>query len=374
MVYTPGGTIADGIVIIEAGKISATGTGDQVSVPAEAQVIDAAGLAVTPGLIDLHLHGLLGHEVMGAGLAEVIAALPAFGVTAFAAATHSSPEEHTLASLAEMSSVLDNPPPGAACLGIYLEGPFLSPARPGMADAALFLKPRWDRFAAYQDAAGGRIRIAALAPEVEGAMEIIPELVQNGVIAAAAHSDASYEQGAAAAGLGLSLAAHTYNAMRPFHHRQPGILGAVLNLDEIVAEVVGDGVHVHPAAVSLLLRAKGLERVALVSDAAPLAAMPDGEYEWAGRRVVVRGDSCRLADGTLAGSHALLDTGLRNLVDVLGMPLDQALLPATHVPAQVMGAAKGRLEPGCDADIVLLDSECGPVLTLVGGETAFRSS
>ena len=135
---------------------------------------------------------------------------------------------------------------------------------------------------------------------------------------------------------------------------------------------IADGVHVHPAAMAILLRVKGLERVALMSDAAPLAGLPDGEYEWEHKSVFVQDGSCRLADGTIAGAHALLDTGVRNLVNLVGLPLEQALAPATRVPAGVLGLRKGRLAPGCDADVVLLDEALQPALTIVGGKEMFR--
>ena len=142
--------------------------------------------------------------------------------------------------------------------------------------------------------------------------------------------------------------------------------------DEIVAELIADGVHVHPAVMAILLRVKGLERVALVSDAAPLAGLPDGEYEWEHKPVFVQHGSCRLADGTIAGAHVLLDTGVRNLVRLVGLRLEGALVPATRVPAGVLGQRKGRLAPGYDADIVLLDSDLRPALTLVNGEIVFE--
>ena len=144
-----------------------------------------------------------------------------------------------------------------------------------------------------------------------------------------------------------------------------------MHFDEIVAELIADGIHVHPVVMAILLRIKGPERVALVSDASPLAGLPDGEYEWERKPVFVQANSCRLADGTLAGAHALLDTGVRNLVRLVGLPLERALLPATSVPADVLGVRKGRLTPGWDADILLLDSDLRPARTLVRGEVVF---
>ncbi len=371
-VYTPVEVIAPGVVLIEGNTIMAVGAAGVTPVPPEAELIEADGMAVVPGLIDVHMHGLMGHDGMGPGLAHVIRALPAFGVTAFLATTLTLPRDETLASLKTMAAVLDTPPPGAQCLGIHLEGPFLSPARPGMATSDWFEPLTWDRFQTFQQTARGHIRMLTFAPEIGEAMACIPRLVEAGVVPVIGHSDATFEQVAQAVQLGLSHATHTFNAMRPLHHREPGVVGAVMYFDDIVAELIADGVHVHPAVMAILLRVKGLEHVALVSDAAPLAGLPDGDYEWEHKPVFVRDGSCRLADGTIAGAHALLDTGVRNLVRLVGLPLEQALVPATRVPAGVLRLRKGRLSPGYDADVVLLDEALQPVLTIVGGEEVFR--
>ncbi len=371
-VYTPDEVIAPGVVLMRGNTITAVGPADTTFVPLDVELIEADGMAVVPGLIDVHVHGLMGYDGMGPGLACVIRALPAFGVTAFASTTFTLPRSETLAGLEAVAEVLDTPPLGAQCLGIHLEGPFLSPAWPGMATPDWFEPLTWEGFQAVQRAARGRVRMLTFAPEVGEAMTCIPRLVEAGVIPVIGHSDATFEQVAQAVQLGLSHATHTFNAMRPFHHREPGVVGAVMYFNEIVAELIADGVHVHPAAMAILLRIKGLERVALVSDAAPLAGLPDGEYEWGHKHVFVRDGSCRLADGTISGAHALLDTGVRNLVNLVGLPLEQALVPATRVPADVLGLRKGRLAPGYDADVVLLDEALRPALTIVGGEEVFR--
>jgi N-acetylglucosamine-6-phosphate deacetylase len=370
-VYTPDQVFRPGTVLIEEAHIIAVGSVDTVPVPSEAEVIDAQGMAVVPGFIDVHVHGLMGHDAMGPDLAQVIRDLPAFGVTAFLGTTLTLPHDEVVAGLDAMAAVLDTPPPGAHCLGIHLEGPFLSPTRPGMATSDWFEPLNWERFQTLQQAARGRIRMLTFAPEAGEAMACIPRLIGAGVVPVIGHSNATFEQVAQAVELGLAHATHTFNAMRPLHHREPGVVGAVMYFDEIVAELIADGVHVHPVVMAILLRIKGLERVALVSDAAPLAGLPDGEYEWEHKPVFVRDGSCRLADGTIAGAHALLDRGVRNLVNQVGLPLEQALVPTTRVPAGVLGLRNGRLAPGYDADVVLLDSALRPALTLVGGDVAF---
>jgi len=372
-VYTPEQVLAPGTVLIEEGRIAAVGLADTLAVPPEAEVIEADGMAVAPGLIDVHIHGLMGYDGMGPDLAHVIRELPAFGVTAFLGTTLTLPRDEVFAGLEAMAAVLDTPPPGAQCLGIHLEGPHLTPARPGMATSDWFEPLTWEGFQALQAAAADHIRMLTFAPEMDEAMACIPHLIEAGVVPVIGHSDATFDQVAQAVQLGLSHATHTFNAMRPLHHREPGVVGAVMYFDEIVAELIGDGVHVHPAVMAILLRIKGLERVALVSDAAPLAGLPDGEYEWEHKPVFVRDGSCRLADGTIAGAHTLLDTGVHNLVRLVGLPLEQALVPATRVPADVLGLHKGRLAPGYDSDIVLLDSDCRSVLTMVKGEVVYHA-
>jgi N-acetylglucosamine-6-phosphate deacetylase len=372
-VYTPDQVLTSGTVLIEEKHITAVGLADTLAAPFKAEVIDAEGRAVVPGLIDIHMHGLMGHDSMGSGLAHVIRDLPAFGVTAFLGTTLTLPRDETFADLEAMVEVLDAPPPGARCLGIHLEGPFLSPTRPGMATADWFEPLSWESFQTFQQTTKGHIRMVTFAPEVGEAMDCIPRLIEAGVIPVIGHSNASFDQVAEAVQLGLSHATHTFNAMRPLHHREPGVVGAVMYFDEIVAELVADGVHVHPAVMAILLRVKGMERVALVSDSSPLAGLPDGEYEWEHKPVFVRDGSCRLADGTIAGAHALLDTGVRNLVNLVGLSLEQALVPATRVPADVLGVRKGRLAPDYDADIVFLDEDYKPVLTMVEGEVVYRA-
>jgi len=372
-VVTPEETWSPGALVVAAEAIAAVGALGETPIPTGAKRVDAAGHFVVPGLVDLHIHGLLGHDCMGPGLAKAIQRLPAYGVTAFLATTLTRPAAETQEALAAMVAVLATPPQGADCLGIHLEGPFLSSVRAGMATAAWFEPLTWERFEAYQRAADGRIRLLTFAPEAPEALASIPRLVACGVVPSVGHSDATYEQIVQAVQAGLCHATHTFNAMRPFHHREPGVTGAVLALDEITAQLIADGVHVHPAAMRVLLRAKGFRRVALVSDAAPLAGLPDGLYRWGEQEVIVAGGACRLADGTLAGAHALLDTGLRTLAQGLGLPLADALTSAATTPAAALGVRKGRLAPGYDADIVLLDGALRPVRTFVRGREVYRA-
>jgi N-acetylglucosamine-6-phosphate deacetylase len=226
-VYTPDQVLAPGTVLIEGGRITAVEAAGTLAVPPEAEVIDAEGRAVVPGFIDIHMHGLMGHDAMGPGLAHVIGDLPSFGVTAFLGTTLTLPRNETLADLEAMVEVLDAPPPGARCLGIHLEGPFLSPARPGMATSDWFEPLSWESFQVFQQTTRGHTHMVTFAPEVGQAMECIPRLIAAGIVPVIGHSNATFEQVAEAVQLGLSHATHTFNAMRPLHHREPGVVGAV---------------------------------------------------------------------------------------------------------------------------------------------------
>jgi N-acetylglucosamine-6-phosphate deacetylase len=373
IVYMPFERIESGVVLIAGSTIRAVGSREAVQIPVDAEVFDAGGMSVVPGFVDVHMHGLMGYDGMGVGLAEVIPALPAYGVTSFMATTLTCPRQEVLESLAIMAGVLSDPPRGANCLGIHIEGPHLSPVRPGMATIQWLYPLSIGDFDDYQRAAGGRIKMITFAPEEDSAMEAIPVLLAAGVVPAIGHSDATFEQVRQAVALGLNHAAHTYNAMRSLRHREPGVVGAVMYFDQIYAELIGDGVHVDPVAMEILIRVKGLDKVVLVSDSSPLAGLPDGDYEWGHKPVLVRNRRCELPDGTLAGAYELLDTGVRNLVDLLGLPLEKALVPATRSAANSVSARnKGRLEAECDADIVLLDNDLRPSATFVGGELVFR--
>ena len=371
-VYTPHEVIEAGVVLIDEGKIQAVGTRDALKVPDHAEIVDATGRLVVPGFVDVHIHGLLGHDSMGAHLADVIPALPAYGVTSFMATTLTLPRAEVIECLHEMREVLAAPPKGAHCLGIHIEGPHLAPTKPGMATAEWVYPLTWEDFQIFQQAAGGYIRMITFAPESGRAMDVIPHLVKAGVVPVIGHTDATYEQVARAVELGANHATHTYNAMRPLGHREPGVVEAVMHFDQVFGELIADGIHIHPVAMDILLRVKGLDRVVLISDAAPIAGLPDGEYEWEHKPVFIKDGRCQLADGTLAGAHALLDTGVRNLVNKVGLPLEKALIPATSAAAASVGATtKGRIAPGLDADIVLLDQELMPAMTLVGVEVAW---
>jgi N-acetylglucosamine-6-phosphate deacetylase len=372
--YTSGRRFAAGAVLFEDGVIRAAGDEGSFPLPGDVNVIDAAGGRIIPGLIDVHIHGAGGHDSAGDDLPEVIRFLPAHGVTAFLPTTYIIPRAKLRARVGTVARIIADPPPGAQALGIHMEGPWFAPNRSGMADPALFYPLTCEDIEDFQQVANGLIRMATFAPEQGDALDAIPCLLRLGIIPTMGHTDADYDTIHRAVALGLKHATHTYNAMRGLHHREPGALGAVFDHDAIVAQLIADGHHVHPAAMRLLIRAKGIARTCLVSDAAPSAGAPPGEYDWEDYTIYHDGETSRLADGTLAGSVTLVNRMLRVLVDQVGLRFRDALRTATEVPADLLGVRKGRLEPGCDADIAVLGDDYQPTLTLIGGRQVFPAS
>jgi N-acetylglucosamine-6-phosphate deacetylase len=198
--------------------------------------------------------------------------------------------------------------------------------------------------------------------------------VSQNIVPSIGHTNADYQTVRQAVALGLSHATHTYNAMQPLHHRNPGVLGAVFDCDEIVAQLIADGFHVHPAAMRLLLKAKGTERVCIVSDAVPTAGLPAGSsIEWEGFHIMTDGETSRLPDGRPAGSAQLLNQMLKVLVQVAEVPFSEAVKMASQVPARVLGVNKGRLEAGCDADLVVMDADFCVRMTFVAGNPVYSN-
>ncbi len=373
--FTPQPVMGEGIVLIEEGRIVAAGPAKAVRIPPGSKVIDVGGRKVVPGLVDVHIHGVLGHSCMGTELAEVAAVLPCFGVTAFCATTITAPIKHVQEALGEMAEVIECRPRGARILGIHLEGPHLSPKRLGMAKAELQHPLTWDEFQRLQEAARGHINMITFAPEEDRAAELIPRLREHGVMPVIGHSDSTFDQVTAWVKAGLAHATHVFNAMRGFHHREPGLLGAVLVHDEIVAQLIADGHHVHPGAMALLWKVKGPERTALISDAIPYAGMPPGQYEWEGYELILDGETCRLADGTLAGATALLNQDLMTLVRQVGVPFADALTAATRTPACSIGHGTwlGQLASGFAADVAILEEDGRAWQTWVDGKLVFSA-
>jgi N-acetylglucosamine-6-phosphate deacetylase len=361
--FTPLTELRDAGILICDGVIETIGPRSSLSLPAGAKEVNAIGNIAAPGFIDVHIHGAGGHDVMEGteqALKAVSKTIAAHGTTSYVATTVTArPEDICKASegisryIALQHQAADT---AAEILGIHFEGPFISPVRRGVHPVEWLKLPSAELLAKFIASAGGHARVLTIAPELCGAMPCIDAARKSGMVVGIGHTDATCEQAHAAFHQGAHHAIHMYNAMRPFSHRDAGIIGAVLTSPDVTAELIADGVHVEETAMRLLLQAKGAAGVILISDGISATGMPDGKYMLGSFEVSVSGGVCRNAEGKLAGSTLTLDRALRNIVG-LGTSLSDALRMLTVNPATLLGieSRKGSLCAGADADIILLD-------------------
>lgn len=363
-----GGGAADG-VLVEGEVITWIGRGQPPYRPDE-QLIAAPGEVIAPGFIDLQVNGFAGHDVAeGAeAIAAVSEALPATGVTAFLPTLISRPVEVGAIFAAAVGAASEAP--GARVLGAHLEGPFLNPSFRGAHLPSHLAEPTPENVDVVMAA---RPRLVTLAPELPGALAAIERLHRAGIVVAAGHTGADFEQGRKAIAAGIRFATHVYNAMPPVHHRRPGVALALLLDPVVTAGLIADGVHVHPSVCEQLVRVKGPTRIALTTDQTSAAGAPPGTYALSGRPVVSDGKVVRLEDGTLAGSAAAMPDLVRLMARLPGVGLARAISLATAVPARVLGERRlGRMSVGACADLVVLDSDLRVRLTMIRGAVKFR--
>ncbi len=349
--------------------------GPQTAVSQDAgPLLNASGCTVLPGFIDLHIHGSMGHDTMDAtpeSLAAISRFLARHGVTSFTPTTMTAPHPPTLAAVENVAAAQAQPLPGAAILGVHLEGPYISPHFPGAQVKENIRPANLAEFA--QLLAAGPVKLITLAPEESGAGALIDAALATGVGVIIGHSAATYEQAVAAFNRGVSQATHTFNAMTGLHHRKPGVVGAVLTDERIFAQLIADTIHVHPAAMAVLARCKGPDRLLLITDAIRATGLPDGESELGGQPVFVQDGACRLADGTLAGSILTMDAALRHFLGATGWSLEKAWPVTSRTPAAALGMDDeyGSLASGYRADLVMLDAGLNVVATVVGGRLVY---
>jgi len=360
---TPKGEIPDVGILIRDGEIETVGPRSGMELPGGAEEVLATEYTAVPGFVDVHIHGAGGRDVMEAdetALSTITGRLAAFGTTSILATTVTASADETCRAVEGISKYISGQyqtnEPRAEILGIHFEGPFLSKERRGVHPAEWLQLPSAELLQRFLQASSGNARILTIAPELLGAMPCIDAARSLGMVVSIGHTDATYEQARAAVAHGAHHATHVYNAMRPFTHRDPGVIGAVLTTPEVTAELIADCVHVDEVAMKVLLQAKGAGRVILISDGISATGMPDGKYMLGGLEITVSGGVCRNAEGRLAGSTLTLDRALRNVVK-LGVPLADAVRMLTLNPATLLGIEfkKGALRTGADADIVLLN-------------------
>ena len=357
--FTPETKIDRAAIVFSAETISAFGEEDALPCPPGADSIDAGGLMLVPGLIDLQVNGAFGMDFTThpETIWQVGERLIRYGVTSFLPTIVSSPP----ATIRLAQAVIQDAPPagyrGARVIGLHLEGPYLNPQKQGAHDSTSLFLPDPEIYAQWSPASG--IRLVTLAPELAGALPAIRTLVSNGVLVSAGHSQADFDQAQAGIQAGIRYGTHLFNAMPALDHHQPGLVAALLGDPRLTVGLIVDGIHLHPAMVRLAWNILGAQRTNLVTDAMAALGMPPGDYMLGARAVFMDGSSARLADGRLAGSLLSLDQALRNLMAFTGCSLTEALPTLTRVPARLLGldSSLGSLTMGSKADFTLLTPE-----------------
>ena len=335
------------------------------------EVRDLGGAYVIPGLIDVHTHGAIGADFSDGdeeGLARMAAYLAAEGVTSFAPASMTLPYETLSAAFETAAHFAENRPENCARLmGINMEGPFFSEKKKGAQNGAYLRLPDAEAVSMLLEKSRGLLRIVDVAPELDGAVEFIEEVKKNCTVSVA-HTDADYDAAKAAFDAGATHLTHLFNAMPSIHHRKPGVIGAASENDTVIAELICDGLHVHPSAVRMAFRLFP-GRICLISDSLRCCGMPDGEYELGGQPVFLKGGVARLEDGTIAGAASCLYTDMRNAVS-FGIAREEAILAATLRPAREIGQEKeiGSIEPGKLADFVICTEDLQLQEVVLGGK------
>ena len=330
---------------------------------------------IAPGFIDLQLNGGYGHDFTAnpASIYHVAAHVLQTGVTAYLPTIITAPLESYRRALDALSplDLFSRSGKQSHILGFHFEGPYLSPQRKGAHNPA-YLRPNGDPLA--DGIAGDGLRLMTLAPELQNGLRAIRDLRTRGVVVSIGHSAATYDQAMAALDAGATWGTHLFNAMSPLHHREPGVIGALLADERAAIGLIADGVHLHPSMFGWLIRAKGAGGIVLVTDAIAAMGQGPGEYALGDRRVLVSATSARLDDGTLAGSILTMDQAVRNLISWDSCSLAEALTMASATPARLLGLdTLGRLAPGCVADIVVLDETLHVRQTVVGGQVMFTA-
>ena len=332
--------------------------------------VDLCGAYVIPGLIDIHIHGAVGADFSDGnqeGLDRMAAFLAKSGVTSFLPTSMTLPYETLSAAFQTAKNRIDEPLDGCArVLGIHMEGPYFSEKKRGAQNAAYLKNPDPDGFRALYNGCGGSVRIVDVAPELDGAAAFTKE-ISSFCKVSVAHTDSAYEDASAVFAAGADHLTHLFNAMPPIHHRKPGVIGAASEREDIVAELICDGQHIHPSIVRLAFRLFP-GRICLISDALRCCGMPDGAYELGGQTVYLKDNVARLEDGTIAGAASHLFRDLRNAV-AFGIPLKDAINAATLIPAKEAGYGDslGSIEKGKHADFVICDPELQLQQVFIGG-------
>lgn len=378
-IITPFHLVSGKAIIVEKGRIREIVNKEELC-PATltgAEVIEGKDKFIAPGYIDMHVHGGGGSDVMDGdykAINQIAIAHSHFGTTSFLPTTMTMSKDKIIRSLRSICEAVKKGTAGAEILGIHMEGPYINPEKKGAQREDEIKKISIKEFLEFNQASGNLIRLVTIAPEMPGAIDLIKYLYKQGIIASVGHSNATYVQTQAGIKAGLSHVTHTFNAMRGLHHREPGVAGAALASPELTVEVIADGVHIHPIVLKILTKIKEGEKIILITDAMRAAGLKEGTYDLGGQEVIVTKGQARLKDETLAGSVLTMDKAVKNMVNKIGIQLPNAIQMASYNPAKSIGVdgKKGSLEPGKDADIVILNKNLETELTMVAGKVVYR--
>lgn len=378
-IYTGESTIEKGYIKIQDQKIKDIGLLDSLEDEESCEVIDLqSGFTAVPGFIDLHIHGVDGADVMDAtneALVTMSKALPREGTTSFLATTMTQSKEAIEAAIRNAGEYIsgDQPSGQAEIVGIHLEGPFVNKTKAGAQPLEHIIDPDTEQFKKWNQLSGETVKLVTLAPERPGGLELVKFLKEHGVIASIGHTNATFHEVEEAIEAGATHITHLFNQMRGLHHREPGVAGAALLREELLAEIIADGVHVNPEMVKLAYKLKGKERIVLITDSMRAKCLKNGHYDLGGQDVIVQDGKAVLSDGTLAGSILKLGHAVKNIMAFTGCSLEDAVEMASINPAKQLNIfdRKGSLETGKDADIVILDQQLDVAMTFCNGRLAY---
>ncbi len=375
-IITPFRMVENGVLIANTddGLIIELAKQSDSLIPDDAEIIDVSGKYVTPGFVDLLVHGGGGYGFADQSVESIEKASEYFlshGSTTLLASLYAKPTDQLLADLRRVADYIDEHP-YSNIAGIHMEGPYLNPELKGAMNEDYLWTPSVESWEAMWEASKGKIKIMTIAPELPGAFNVMRAAALRGVVLSIGHSTASYEQVELAIDHGAAHVTHIFNAMRPFHHRTPSVILGSLLRNELKIELIADTLHVHPAVMELLLKLKGANGIILITDSIRAGGMHEGEYEFADQKVYMKAQKAFLEDGTLAGSTLTLNSAIRNIVTTAGAKITDAVRMASLNGAKVIGNGKGILAVGKIADIAVMDSDFNVDMTIKSGKIVFK--